>query len=252
MDVRWTKDAEHSMCFATEGSRIKQEIVSLAKLLRKMNVTAFPLYGTLLGMIRDDDIIPYDVDVDFGIMLEEYHKMMPIEQETGHGEGQPSIKHLNSLVSDGGEEYLLTRQQNGLTTIERHIKNDTYLPFDFYIYEEKNNLLMSSIPSCILSVEEAFPLQLKSFFNADKVFSCIARPEQCLSRCYGKDWEVPKTLGSYTFTSLSYLDREKGHSPLLANFKAKAHNMVEARKPFRMAPTEAHLARERMFDSLIP
>jgi hypothetical protein len=45
------------------------------------------------------------------------------------------------------------------------------------------------------------------------------------------------------------LDREKEQSPWLVNFKAKDHYMVEARKPFRMAPTEAHLARERMFDS---
>jgi len=190
-----TCSGRKTVSFSTQGSRIKQEITHLAKLLRKGNVTAFPLYGTLLGMIRDDDIIPHDNDVDFGIMLEEYNKMMPIEQ------GQRTVRHLNSLLSDGSEEYLLTRQQDGLITIERHIENDTYLPFDFYIYREEGNLLTHEIQACVLSVEEAFPLQSKSFFNG--VFSCISRPEQFLLRCYGKDWGVSKMPGNYTFTSIS-------------------------------------------------
>ena len=50
-------------------------------LLEKNSIKHWLMYGTLLGCIRDKDVIPYDYDFDFGIMIDDYEKILSLPQE---------------------------------------------------------------------------------------------------------------------------------------------------------------------------
>ena len=56
--------------------RIFNELLSIIyQSAKQSNTKPFLLYGTLLGQVRQDDFIPYDFDVDVGIMHDEYDKI---------------------------------------------------------------------------------------------------------------------------------------------------------------------------------
>ena len=48
-------------------------------ILEKNKIKHWLMYGTLLGCIRNKDIIPYDYDFDFGILIEDYEKILSIQ-----------------------------------------------------------------------------------------------------------------------------------------------------------------------------
>lgn len=48
-------------------------------LLSANHIKHFVIYGTLLGCVRNKDIIPYDYDFDFGIMLEDKAKILALK-----------------------------------------------------------------------------------------------------------------------------------------------------------------------------
>lgn len=46
------------------------------KLLDENNIEFFPIYGTLLGFVRDGHIMPWDVDIDLGAWYQDYNKII--------------------------------------------------------------------------------------------------------------------------------------------------------------------------------
>ena len=49
--------------------------------LSKYNIKHWLMYGTLLGCVRNKDVIPYDYDFDFGILYSDIDKILSIELE---------------------------------------------------------------------------------------------------------------------------------------------------------------------------
>ena len=60
---------------------IFMHIKYIHNLLEKNSIKHWLMYGTLLGCIRDKDVIPYDYDFDFGIMIDDYEKILSLPQE---------------------------------------------------------------------------------------------------------------------------------------------------------------------------
>lgn len=48
---------------------------NITNIANKYNIKLFMIYGTLLGYIRNKDLICYDFDLDFGVKYDEYQKM---------------------------------------------------------------------------------------------------------------------------------------------------------------------------------
>jgi hypothetical protein len=68
-------------------------------LLSKHNIKHFLLYGTLLGCIRNKDIIPYDYDFDFGIIHEDYNTILSLPHDDPHYKFEPTTGTLYSKAS---------------------------------------------------------------------------------------------------------------------------------------------------------
>ena len=58
---------------------IFSHIQYIHNLLESNKIKHWLMYGTLLGCIRNKDIIPYDYDFDFGILIEDYEKILSLK-----------------------------------------------------------------------------------------------------------------------------------------------------------------------------
>lgn len=72
-------------------NKLKEELVCIFeifdKLCRKHNIKYFATAGTLLGAIRHEEFIPWDDDLDIGMLREEYNKFLEIDPKEFEGYG---------------------------------------------------------------------------------------------------------------------------------------------------------------------
>ena len=81
--------------------------IETIELLAKNDIPYWVCHGTLLGLIRDKRLIPWDHDIDIGLWADSISKESAIDLMTGHGyalksdgEGYDFI----SFVKDGMKE----------------------------------------------------------------------------------------------------------------------------------------------------
>ena len=61
------------------NKKIDQNLVSLINILTENKINYWICHGTLLGIIRDKKLIPWDHDIDIGVIEnKKYRKMLPI------------------------------------------------------------------------------------------------------------------------------------------------------------------------------
>ena len=98
------------------NKKIELENLSLfCKFANKHNIQYSPIYGTLLGIIRDNDLLSHDEDVDIGIFAEDYDKI---------------FENIGELLKLG---FVITRYEEcGFMTLTR--KNN-YI--DFYSFKKE-------------------------------------------------------------------------------------------------------------------
>ena len=63
------------------AEEIYQHIKYIHYELSKHNIKHWLMYGTLLGCVRNKDVIPYDYDFDFGILFSDIDKILSIDLE---------------------------------------------------------------------------------------------------------------------------------------------------------------------------
>jgi len=54
---------------------------SIKKVMDENNIEFFPTGGTLLGLLRDKKILPWDADLDFGMWYIDYDKLVALKSE---------------------------------------------------------------------------------------------------------------------------------------------------------------------------
>lgn len=74
-------DLENIYClnFNPTTEEIFHHLCFVHATLLKHNIKHWLMYGTLLGCVRDKNVIPYDYDFDFGIMIDDYDKILNID-----------------------------------------------------------------------------------------------------------------------------------------------------------------------------
>jgi len=159
-------------------------LIEIKNILDECNVPFFVTGGTLLGFIRDKDMIKWDHDVDLGVM-EEYKKLIDTVVDKAKNLGWIT----NSFCND-----------NVISFTKDKYKREGYSPFhlDIFIFHRCKNKVWNAIN---MFNNELYPeVYPQTFFekfdhivisNID--FNVPYNPEKFLQYSYGSKWNVPQS-----------------------------------------------------------
>ena len=143
----------------------------------------FPVCGTLLGMIRDDNVIPHDSDVDFGCLAWP-HKPMP--KQIGPFTRWKTFHYKGNVVE------IAYKHKVG-------VKVDL-----FYFFPEGGSLCFAAWADEFprrKTILRKFPKELFEKFEPLTAFGTsfhsIAEPKKFLECNYGPNWQTPDSTFDY-------------------------------------------------------
>lgn len=144
-------------------------------LLAQAGVHAFPTSGTLLGLVREGRLLPFDKDLDIGLPFGEMDKAASCLEAAGWRR----VEHMAGLV----------------TPTEWH-GHGLALDLCGFSPDPTNGKVISGFwyedPNHPWSRVTEFPeLQLRAAQRAEGSYWELADPETVLVSLYGKDWRVP-------------------------------------------------------------
>lgn len=145
-------------------------------LLTKHKIPHWLNFGTLLGAVRDQNLIPWDEDIDIGVWEEDV----------------PRILKLEKIILSGGFRVLVNRIGNGrvcsLAIFYSHVNS---------LHIGVNTWTVQGDEACGIEWSGMrFPLSklttLSTATIGAKKYPCPSDPEIGLEGFYGPDWKVPK------------------------------------------------------------
>lgn len=163
-------------------------------ILTKYNIKHWLMFGTLLGGIRNHDIIDYDYDFDFGCLIEDKNKIMS----------------LNKIIKKDGYEFYLPIDTQGtvyetlqstkkpLWRVSIKIKYNNIIMGDMYLYREFDDGYMRRFdpstftyftPNCTFPywfIEKLDKVKIRN-----KFYPCPRSSHILLEHFYGKTWKTP-------------------------------------------------------------
>jgi phosphorylcholine metabolism protein LicD len=166
----------------------RQILIDLYKLIYKVSVNSgtkpFIIYGTLLGYVRNKDLICYDFDLDFGISNDEY------------------LKFKEELYKINNDKYtILIKKYLTYETIEI-IDDDTRISADIFQFKIENGKVqrlvsptysVSYLGECTAYYPEEWIYPLKQVEFLGKGIYIPNDAPKLLECYYGKDYIIPDT-----------------------------------------------------------
>lgn len=142
----------------------------------ELDLTIYPVYGTLLGIIRDKDFIGWDTDIDLAY-LSKYHT---------NGE---VINEFNELCKFLEEKKLLLYRIKTMSHLHVYSPSKT-LKVDLWIswIDKKNNYHLVWTVGGDIDGSMILPFKTVEFKN--QIFTQMNDPERFLNAHYG-NWKVP-------------------------------------------------------------
>ena len=122
--------------------------------------------GTLLGLFRDDQILPNDIDIDIDIF---------------------SIASVYKLINNTNYQIFRTMVYKGLYTNIVFYDNENQLLIDLAVFNDNVNYTPHG--RFFLNKDLMDNITQRSF---DGIEMCVYEPEYYLKLWYGKDWRIPK------------------------------------------------------------
>jgi len=160
----------------TDLQSINNLFKKIIPILEKNNIEYWIYGGTLLGAIRNKGIIPWDDDIDIGILDKDVNKLLNLKSE------------LNSLDLDISEIFFGYKiyEKSG-----KDIKNRTFkFPFiDVFITKKENNIIK-------LTSEYALKIWENDYFTADELYP--------LKKYQFEDYEVYGPNNPYNYLNRIY------------------------------------------------
>ena len=111
-----------------KADEIYEHIKYIHHELSKHNIKHWLMYGTLLGCIRNKDVIPYDYDFDFGILFSDKEKILSIDLEN---------KKYKIKKTEGGTIYSKKsefKDVEGIWRVSLKVMYEEIPVGDLYIY----------------------------------------------------------------------------------------------------------------------
>ncbi len=170
----------------------KRIIIFLHKKAKEQNIPLYSDYGTLLGIIRDNKLIPWDDDIDFAIDLTHYEKIEELILENINKIDTNVKWTINKLID-------VNNTPLGLTITFKTLENKKYKEFEISIACKGNidgkATKLSSLGQWYTPFEYTQTLNYILWEN-----SYIAIPnnvDKYLSFVYG-EWKTPKKNLSFS------------------------------------------------------
>ena len=156
-------------------------IINLAE---ENNIKVFIIYGTLLGKIRNNDIICYDFDLDFGISSNDYELMR-----------QSILKYANN-----NKQYIVEDKKLLWWKAIALVDKETGLNADIMVYYNNKTHVWRSISDLYakyilnecnnnLPIDWIYPLQKSTFLG--RTIYLPNKPNNILECHYGSDFMIP-------------------------------------------------------------
>ena len=153
--------------------------------LLEAGVNAFPVYGTLLGAIREQDFIGHDSDVDLGYVSRHQHPLDVIRESY----------RLHRHLRERG--FSIDRYSAAAFKVEVVEADGAVRGLDVFggYFLNGSLYLMGEVGASFME-EWVFPLGTCSF--AGRTLPAPARPEKLLEATYGPNWRVPDPAFHFT------------------------------------------------------
>ena len=160
------------------------------------NINTFTCGGSLLGVHRNGDIIPYDRDIDLCMSHKEFYKLQPLESRKPFNYRDHRIhialqKDFSKDASDrirvdcwGNEVRKMNDPCSFVTPWARVIFKRHYI--DIFVFRESERYLNDSEYKTMHLVEDVFPLKPCMFMGIQ--IKCPKNPTTFLSRYYEADF----------------------------------------------------------------
>lgn len=183
------------------------KFLEMQRYLNTAGIETFAMAGTLLGLIREGQLLSHDNDIDIGVMSEA--ALDRIEREIG--------PHYD-LVERTGYDI-----PHGKTLwLWRHVGEPLAIPFEFQChYTQKHlyfyNRKMDDTWKCYETHVE-YPKMLLSSFKNILVLGEDVRvpdsPEAWLKAFYGDDWQTPKQYTDWRYNCPLFMSGWMTQMPL--------------------------------------
>ena len=176
---------------------IPQELnsINLIEITKALNeVEHFIFFGTLLGIVRDGDIIPNDDDIDIYVDIKYRNKLIKELINAGFFVDEDTYPNLS--------EYFLQLQiprEDLITYVDFYFFDSSE---DKYISEKWNfsGMIDSSYNEIHIPKELIFPL--KKFFYQDIQLSIPSKPNEVCAFLYGNEWRIPLNKNKHYTTTV--------------------------------------------------
>ena len=164
--------------------RANQYLQDLKKVFDKHNITFFLFFGTLLGAVREEDIIAYDDDVDIGILDEDEAKIMPLEKEF-----KDMGYYVMQTTSQGrlSSAYIAKKAHREKVDICTLFRSQGKRWFIRYGNDSKNGAHIKAIPYTAKYFEKFETIHFKG-----EDYRVPSPPEEFLTELWGEEWYIAR------------------------------------------------------------
>jgi len=152
-------------------------------------VTAF---GTLLGLVRSDRLIPWTSDNDYIVLPNSMNAMVDLWDANATGmslifQGIPRLCATSKFAKGKLQRWNMAAKSQELC-----FAGSPYI--DLYVSTKMSDILtFMPISPCIYKVSDIWPSNRVKVYNKTFYQNYPAKPEQVLIKNYGKDWKTPES-----------------------------------------------------------
>ncbi len=178
-------------------NNLKEMLTDIDEILNEENIPYWIDYGTLLGAVREGDILDYDEDADIGILKQDSDKLLNISWKF------LEKKDLYFYIYGYPYEVSINYGRYNNLHVDIFFWEFERMPFK-YMWEDdikitnriclnrKNYQLCDEQKGKHFPAANLFPLEKIKL--GDHEYYCPKEPEKFVEFRYGLDWRIPKIL----------------------------------------------------------